>query len=132
MDSSFSINSRLWNQFGAGPFPLDNIELADQTVLFVEGGRMSRVARRFQPGRTVAYLAYGDTTDQLGTYFPYPSTHNGQMAVVAADGHGVLLNVAHYTSHDGLHDRLYGRIGAGIYNWNGGHPNGETDRPPKE
>lgn len=93
---------------------------------------MWRLPRKFSQGHTVGLLEYGDTMDRYGSYFPYPSTHNGLMAVVAADGHGVILNVQHYTTKDGSHDRGYGRIGSGIYNWNGGHANGETDRPAKE
>jgi hypothetical protein len=132
IDSGYAVNHRLWNTFSPGPFPLDNLELPEQTVLFVEAGRMWENPLRKTDGRTIGLLDYGDTTDRYARLSPYPSTHDGRMAVVAADGHGVLLTVQHYGSKDGPHDTTYGRLGSGIYNWNGGHPNGETDRPPKE
>jgi prepilin-type processing-associated H-X9-DG protein len=83
-------------------------------------------------GTGFALLDYGDTTDRYRNLFAYPSPHDGRMTVVAADGHGLLITVDHYGPADGSHDPLYGRVGGNIYNWNGGHPNGETDRPPRE
>jgi hypothetical protein len=132
IDSSYAVNSRLWNTFASGPFPLDNLELPEQTVLFVEAGRMWHNPLRWTMGRNIGVLEYGDTLDRYGVLSPYPSTHDGKMAVVAADGHGLVLTVQHYGPSDGPHNAEYGRIGSGIYNWNGGHPNGETDRPPNE
>ena len=55
-----------------------------------------------------------------------------EAGVVAVDGHAVMVEVKHYGPEDSPHDPLYGRIGNSIYNWNGGHPNGETDTPPRE
>jgi len=132
IDSAYAINHRLWNTFSPGPFPLDNLELPDQTVLFAGAGRMWRNPLRWTEGPNIGLLAYGDTMDRYLGLSPYPSTHDGRMAVVAADGHGVLLTVQHYSPTDGPHDAMYGRLGSGLYNWNGGHPNGETDRPPRE
>ena len=133
--TSYALNRRYWGTFAAGPFPMDNLELQAQTVLFVEAGPLSTQTRgALQPtnGAAIALLEYGDTLDRVNSLIPYPSTHDGSMAVVAADGHTVVLRVEHYTSADGVHDPLYGRIGADIYNWNGGRPNGEVDRPPRE
>jgi hypothetical protein len=132
IDSSYAVNRRLWNTFAPGPFPLDNLEMPDQTVFFVEAGRMWEFPLRWTEGHNIGLIDYGDTTDRYGHLCPYPSTHDGRMAVVAADGHGALITVQHYDAKDGPHDALYGRLGSGIYNWNGGHPNGETDRPPRE
>lgn len=132
IDSAYAINRRLWNTFSIGPFPLDNLELPEQTVLFVESGRMWSNPLRWSQGLNIGLIDYGDTTDRYAGLSPYPSTHDGRMAVVAADGHGIILTVLHYETKDLPHDVLYGRIGSGIYNWNGGHANGETDRPPKE
>ncbi len=131
--ASYALNRRFWNTFSPGPFPLDNLELSEQTVLFVEAGpfwgRPTRKLRSDTPER--ALLDYGDTTDRLHDLCPYPSTHDGRIAVVAADGHGLIVNVEHYDLKT-RHDPMFGRIGGSIYNWNGGHPNGETDRPPRE
>jgi hypothetical protein len=79
-----------------------------------------------------ARLIYSDTLDRVDGFCPYPSPHAGKMVVVAADGHAEVIDIEHYTREDGAHDRLYGRLGKDLYNWNGGHPNGETDRPPRE
>ncbi len=136
IDSSYALNSRLWNTFSPGPFPLDDLELPAQTALFVEAGPMWRNPLDSSGGATafekVATLVYTDISDRYMGYVPYPSTHDGRMAVVAADGHGMLVGVAHYRSEDGAHDTVYGRIGESVYNWNGGHPNGATDRPAHE
>lgn len=132
VNSSYALNRRFWNTFGPGPFPLANLELPEQTALFVEAGPMWKSPYRPNEGRPLAFLEYGDTMDRYGELYPYPSPHDGRMAVVAADGHGTILKVVHYDPKDGPHDTLYGRIANSIYNWNGGHPNGETDRPPRE
>lgn len=131
--SSYALNRRFWNTFSPGPFPLESLELSEQTVMFVEAGPFwtapTRNAHLSDGG--AALLEYGDTTDRLQSLVPYPSTHDGRIAVVAADGHGVIVTVEHYDVKT-RHDPLYGRIGSNIYNWNGGHPNGETDRPPRD
>lgn len=131
--SSYAFNRRFWNTFSPGPFPLENLELSEQTVLFVEAGPFwndpIRKVRATDPHP--ALLDYGDTTDRRQSLVPYPSTHDGRMAVVAADGHGVIVTVEHYDAKT-RHDTQYGRLGGNIYNWNGGHPNGETDRAPRE
>ena len=132
IDSSFAFNQRFWNAFGSGPFPSDNLELPEQTVLFVEAGPMWTAPKRQGAPSDYALLDYGDTLDRTRGLVPYPSTHDGRMAVVAADGHGLLLSVEHYTDTEGPHDPHFGRIGQTIYNWNGGHPNGETDLAPRD
>ncbi len=134
--SSYALNRRFWDTFSPGPFPLDNLELPGQTVLFAEAGPMwrdPRVAPRQPSDRaSIALLDYGDTTDRVQGFYAYPSSHAGRMALVAADGHGVVVRVAHYSAADGPHDPLYGRVGDSLYNWNGGYLNGQTDRPPHE
>ncbi len=60
----------------------------------------------------------------------YPSPHDRRMNVTAADTHTATVKVAHYRPAG--HDPLYGRLGGNIYNWNGGHPNGDTAGPPRE
>ena len=132
VNSSYAINKRFWNTFAPGSFPLDNLELPEQTVLFVEAGRMWPSPYRVENGKNAAFLEYGDTTDRFYNLVPYPSCHGGRMAIVAADGHGLLISVAHYSSKEGAHDPLYGRVGSNIYNWNGGHVNGNTDLPAKD
>ena len=131
--SSYALNHRFWGTFSVGPFPLDNLELSEQTALFVEAGPFwsapTHKTRSSDP--RPALLDYGDTTDRWQTLVPYPSTHDGRIAVVAADGHGVMVTVEHYDAKS-RHDTLYGRIGSNIYNWNGGHPNGATDSAPRE
>lgn len=134
--TSFAFNRRFWDTFAPGPFPLENLELPAQTALFVGAGPMWRdpleAPRRRADGTDTALLEYGDTLDRRDGFSPYPSPHDGQTVVAAADGHGILVKVQHYTASQGEHDRLFGRIGGDIYNWNGGHPNGETDRPSRE
>jgi hypothetical protein len=131
--ASYAFNHRFWNTFSPGPFPLESLELSEQTVLFVEAGPFWTGAthRTRSSPPALALLEYGDTTDRWRALVPYPSTHDGRMVVVAADGHGVPVTVEHYDAKT-RHDVLYGRIGANIYNWNGGHPNGETERAPRE
>jgi hypothetical protein len=136
VDTSYALNRRFNDQFGRGPFPLDNLELSGQTVLLIEAGPMWPITgRNVANGPRVAPYAridYGDTLDRYKGLVPYPSTHGGRIAVVAADGHALAVPVEHYTAADGPHDPLYGRIGGDIYNWNGGHPNGAVDRPSHE
>lgn len=130
--TGYALNRRFWGVFSPGPFPLDNLELPEQTALFVEAGPMWRSPVHAGPRADIALLDYGDTMDRVHGMCPYPSPHNGKMAVVAADGHAQAVTVAHYTPDQGPHDPLYGRIGGKIYNWNGGFPNGETDTSPRE
>ena len=136
INTSYALNNRFWNMFASGPFPADNLELPAQTALFVEAGPLSasslRSPRRPDESKGLALLEYGDTSDRIAGLFPYPSTHEDKLAVVAADGHATPLHVEHYTQKDGPHNTLYGRIGGSIYNWNGGHPNGAVDTPPQE
>ena len=132
VNSSFAVNRRFWNCFGKGPFPLDNLELPEQTALFVEAGKMWKDPLKYSPWRPIGLLEYGDMEDRVGSYCPYPSTHDGLMSIVAADGHGIIVSVLHYRPKTGPHDEMYGRIGSNIYNWNGGHPNGQTDHPARE
>jgi hypothetical protein len=136
IETSYALNRRFWGEFAPGPFPTGNLELPEQTALLVEAGRMAPDPRRphFAP-RDAPGLAtdlYGDTTDRVHGLSPYPSTHGGQLGVIAADGHGLMGKVLCYSPPDGPHDRLLGRIFDTIYNWNGGHSNGETDTPPHE
>ncbi len=134
--TSYALNSRFYGAFAPGPFLLDNLELPSQTVLLIEAGPMwavtGRSAHAAPSPQPLARLDYGDTLDRVAGLVPYPSTHTGKIALAAADGHAVTVRVEHYSRADGPHDRLYGRIGGDIYNWNGGHPNGELDRPPHE
>jgi hypothetical protein len=130
--AGYALNRRFWNTFAPGPFPLENLELAEQTVLLVEAGPMWNDPK--SPSRTsnTALLDYGDTNDRVDGFCPYPSPHRGKMTIVAADGHADTIEIKHYGSENGPHDPLYGRLGSNFYNWNGGHPNGETDTPPRE
>jgi hypothetical protein len=136
VDTSYALNRRLWGQFSPGPFPFGNLEIPEQTALLVEAGRMDadpRHPRRVWGASTgLALDLYGDTTDRILGLSPYPSVHGGHFCVVAADGHGVAVKVLYYGPQDGPHDRLLGRIGENIYDWNGGYGNGETDRPAHE
>lgn len=133
--TSYALNQRFWGYFSAEAFPLENLEIPEQTVLLVEAGRMARdpAHPKFDPksARTALDL-YGDTTDRVNGLSPYPSTHTGQMGVVAADGHGISLKVLYYSDPDHVHDSRIGRIGADIYNWNGGHPGGSPETPQHE
>jgi hypothetical protein len=134
--TSFALNGRFWNTFGAGPFPIGNLELPDQTVMLVDAGPIRRDPRGDTPPESdrsrLAFLDYGDTTERYGTMFRYPSSHHGLMTVIGVDGHAVTRRVAHYFPSDGAHDPLYGLVVPGLFNWNGGHPNGQTDRPRHE
>ena len=135
VDTSYALNRRFNGTFAPGPFPIENLELPDQTALLVEAGPMREAPKsngKSKTQRDIALIGYSDTTFRVANLVPYPSTHDGKMAIVAVDGHGAVVSVAHYNDKSGAHDSQYGRIGAGIYNWNGGHPNGETDRPVRE
>ena len=79
------------------------------------------------PARNTARAAYTDTATEPESY---RSPHAGRMNVAAADTHTVNIKVAHYNTAG--HDPLLGRLGAAVYNWNGGHPNGDTAGPPHE
>ncbi len=130
--ASYAFNARFWGTFAPGPFPLENLEIPAQTVLFIEAGPAWKTP--FVQGRNVniARITYGDTMDRLNGLVPYPSTHESRIAVAAADGHAVTVKVAHYDLSNGLHDPLYGRLGGNLYNWNGGHPNGAVDQPARD
>lgn len=136
IETSYALNRRFWSQFAPGPFPLDNLEMPEQTALIVEAGRMAANPRRpwliVPSGPGYAMDQYGDTLDRFNGLSPYPSTHGGQYGVVAADGHGQMGRVLYYSSEDGPHDKTLGRIANGVYDWNGGHANGRTDEPARE
>ena len=136
IDTSYALNRRFWGEFARGPFPVGNLELPEQTVLLVEAGRMATDPRhaaiqdKHSPG--IALDLYGDMTDRANGLSPYPSVHAGQSVLVAADGHGIVTRILYYGPGDGPHDRRLGRVAESVYNWNGGHPNGETDTPAHE
>jgi prepilin-type processing-associated H-X9-DG protein len=130
--TGYALNRRFWDVFAPGPFPIENLELQEQTVLFVEAGPMWNDPKNPSRASDKALLDYGDTTDRIDGFCPYPSPHNGKMTVVAVDGHADTIEIKHYGPENGPHDPLYGRLGGNFYNWNGGHPNGETDTPPRE
>ncbi len=136
IETSYALNRRYWNVFAPGPFPVGNIEIPEQTALLVEAGNMEADPRKPRvPGAATPGLAvdiYGDIMDRITGVSPYPATHGGQLGVVAADGHSIMSRPMYYASSDGPHDPLLGRLVDGIYNWNGGHQNGETDSPPHE
>ena len=136
VDTSYALNRRFWGEFGPGAFPVGNLEIPEMTALIVEAGRMAADPRHPRLSRApvsgIAVDTYGDTTDRIQGMSPYPSVHGGQFGIVAVDGHGVMTRVLFYAPKDGPHDAKFGRIGDSIYNWNGGHPNGETDRPAHE
>jgi|GEM_PF-1627016 len=125
--SSYALNSRFWGRFAPGPYPIENLELPSQTVLLVEAGRR-RADGPFGTRllETVTHT-YWDTGVSPGAY---PSAHRRKMNIVAVDGHARTITVAHYDL-DG-HNPERGRLGGGIFNWNGGHPNGDTAGPPAE
>lgn len=131
VNTGYAINRRLWDTFSKGAFPLENLEIPEKTVLVVEAGNAWSQFDKPENVASVAALTYGDTTDRINGFVPYPSPHQGRMAVVAADGHTVMVRVAHYDKTM-PHDSLYGRLGGNIYNWNGGYLNGQTDRPNRE
>ena len=136
IDSSYALNQRFWNSFSPGPFPTENLELPGETALLVEAGVMnqnqSRPLFHFGSPTGKALDIYGDTTDRIEDLIPYPAVHEDQTVVIALDGHSVASKPAHSDLKSGPHDPMYGRIVNGIFNWNGGHANGETDRPVRE
>ena len=125
--SSYALNRRFHNQFGRGPFPIFNLEIPERTALLVEAGRAREKSPFGPPHGSQAESVYWDTGT---TPLAYPSPHFGRMNVAGADGHARSIIVRHYSLAG--HDPLYGRIGGQIYNWNGGHPNGRTELPPRE
>ncbi len=136
IETSYALNRRFWGEFGPGPFPAGNLEIPEKTVLIVEAGRMAADPRHPSLSRSdvpgFGLDLYGDTTDRIGGLSPYSSVHGGKFGMVAADGHGVMARILYYSPSDGPHDRRFGRLGDSIYNWNGGYPNAETDRPARE
>ena len=132
--SAYALNSRFYNTFGPGTYPLDDLELPYRTVLFIEAGPAQSDPLRPDSSAhfALARLDYGDISDTVNERFFYPSPHNGKIILVAADGHAETVTVAHYRPTDGPHDKLYGRIGGNVYNWNGGFATGETDKPARE
>lgn len=125
--ATYALNLRFANVFGAGAFPIENLELPAQTVLLAEAGPIRNDGPYGPPVHEVCMTYYWDTA-----WWPeaYPSPHNRRMNVAAADGHAVNVKVEHYKKED--HDPLYGRLGGAIFNWNGGYPNGDTSGPPRE
>ena len=132
--SAYALNSRFYDTFGPGAYPLDDLELPNRTALFIEAGPMQKDPFAPVPpaASAIARLDYGDISDTANGLFCYPSSHNGKIALVAADGHAETVSVAHYRPTDGPHDKTYGRIGGALYNWNGGFATGETDKPARE
>ncbi len=134
--SGYALNERFYGYFAKGPFPLYNLEIPEQTALLVEAGPMwNRTGRHGDAGVKSSHygmFAYTDTEDRVSNLVPFPSTHNGRLAIVAADGHALSVRVMHYSKKDGPHNRIYGRIGNDIYDWNGGRMNGHTESPPQE
>lgn len=123
----YAINLRFHDYFGNGAFSLDALELPSQTAMLVEAGPVRSGGPFTGPDTDTALNWYWDTSWWPGAY---GSPHSRRMVVAAADGHVVCERVAHY-SPDG-HDMVYGRLAGAIYNWNGGHLNGETDGPVHE
>lgn len=123
----YALNERFFGVFGPGPFPIDNLEMSAQTVLLAEGGAWQGSA---PPARTDGRWAVSIYTDASIWPQAYHSPHSGRMNVAAADGHVTTLKLAHYAPAG--HDTLYGRLGGSVYNWNGGHPNGDTGGAPRE
>lgn len=126
--SSYALNARFWDHFFPGPFPIENVELPEGTVLLVEAGRR-RTGSPFDPPGTAPWIThtYWDTGADPTAY---PSPHDRRMNIVALDGHIQTITVAHYCPAN--HDAEYGRLGGGVFNWNGGFPNGDTSGPPRE
>jgi len=123
---SYALNERFWGVFSPGPYPIENLELPAQTVLLAESGGFRGVT----PDGKSGFWSMSIYTDIAKWPQAFPSPHDGRMNVAAVDGHVVSMKVAH-TSPEG-HDSVYGRFGGSIYNWNGGHPNGDTGGPPRE
>jgi prepilin-type processing-associated H-X9-DG protein len=123
---SYALNERFYDVFSAGPFPTENLELPAQTVMLAESGGFHGQA----PGKGAGFWSMNVYTDTARWPAAYPSPHSGKMNIAAADGHVVSLKIAHYRPEG--HDSFYGRLGGSIFNWNGGHPNGDTSGPPRE
>ncbi|MCC6728342.1 MAG: hypothetical protein IT208_03285 [Chthonomonadales bacterium] len=125
--TSYALNARFGGFFSQAPYPLENLELPEQTVLLAEGGAYRPRGPFGRPAGPWALIWYWDTA-----WWPnvYASPHHRRMNVAAADGHVVSVEVAHYGRPG--HDPVYGRLGRRLYNWNGGHPNGRTADPPRE
>ena len=124
---SYALNARFHGVFAPGPYPIESLEIPEGTALLVESGRVRRDGPFDSGTYPWAMAAYWDTAWWPGAY---PSPHLGRMNLVAADGHAVHVKVAHYTPEG--HDPLYGLIGRSVYNWNGGHPNGDTSGPARQ
>ncbi len=127
VETTYALNARFSDVFGKGAFPIENVELPAQTALLVEAGPIRNSGPFGPPVHDKAMTYYWDTA-----WWPeaYPSPHSRRMNVAAADGHAVNVKVEHYDKAE--HDPLYGRLGGAIFNWNGGHPNGDTGGPPRE
>jgi prepilin-type processing-associated H-X9-DG protein len=124
---SYALNERFFGVFSPGPFPVENVEIPEQTVLLAESGWRRGSGPFGPPEQPVSMSAYTDTgLNPLA----YPSPHDDRMNLAAADGHAVSLRIAHYGTAG--HDTQFGRVGGALYNWNGGHPNGDTAGPPRE
>lgn len=123
---SYALNERFYGVFSSGPFPVENLELPAQTVLLAESGGFHGPA----PARSNGFWCMDVYTDTAKWPAAFSSPHDQKMNVSAADGHVVSVKVAHYSAEG--HDSFYGRLGGSIYNWNGGHPNGDTSGPPRE
>lgn len=123
----YALNLRFYGVFAPGPFPLENLEIAPQTALLVESGKVHPDGPFTERTHPWALPWYWDTAWWPGAY---PSPHNERMNIVAADGHAITTVVAHYKPEG--HDAMYGRLGKDVYNWNAGHPNGQTDGAPRE
>ena len=121
-EAGCTLNERFYGTFAPGPFPIENLEMPAQTAMLVEGGRFK------VPGKKGWFTTstYGDLASQPGKY---SLPHGGRLNVAAADGHVVTLKPPIVILD---HDRLFGRLAGSIYNWNGGHPNGDTASPPRE
>jgi len=116
---SYALNVRFYDRFQPGPYPYENLELPAQTAMVVE------TAARGPKSPSVS--GYWDTTVDTDCY---PVPHGGRANVAAADGHVITVKIARHAPGD--HDVLYGRFGGSMFNWNGGHPNGDTTGRARE
>jgi prepilin-type processing-associated H-X9-DG protein len=123
----YALNTRFLGVFGPGAFPIENLELPAATVLLVEGGPFVSAG---QAASTTSRHALSGYWDYASNPASYAKPHGGRMNVAAADGHVVTLIMP--KSRAGAHDPLYGHLAGSIYNWNGGHPNGDTAGPPRQ
>ncbi len=131
----FAMNVR-FTELGSGrTTSLEGLELPGRTALFVGAGPSWKNPLDASEGQgTDGSPLYDDISDrdEKGC-FRYPSSLRKRLPVGAADGHAELVEVENYVPTPAQpHDRRFGQIGSGIYNWNGGCPPGETDRPPHE